>query len=100
MLYQPAYTHDQVGMYEGGALGWRGLQILMKGPMTVTGFIAYAQGWGSLYIRAHKLAYQMIHRHPGLGITNKYGIPDCPERVHWEAEPGKLPLEGTHYSVP
>ena len=54
--------------------------------MTVTGFIAYAQGWGGLYIRAHKLAYQMIHRHPGLGITNKYGIPDCPERVHWEPE--------------
>ena len=62
------------------------LPTLVKGPMTVTGFIAYAQGWGGLYIRAHKLAYQMIKRHPGLGITNKYGIPDCPERVHWEPE--------------
>jgi acyl dehydratase len=62
------------------------LPTLVKGPMTVTGFIAYAQGWGGLYIRAHKLAYQMIKRHPGLGITNTYGIPDCPERVHWEPE--------------
>ena len=62
------------------------LPTLVKGPMTVTGFIAYAQGWGGLYIRAHKLAYQMITRHPGLGITNKYGIPDGPERVHWEPE--------------
>jgi hypothetical protein len=52
--------------------------------MTVTGFIAYAQGWGGLYIRAHKLAYQMLRRHPRLGIPNTYGIPDCPERVHWE----------------
>lgn len=62
------------------------LPTMVKGPMTVTGFIAYAQGWGGLYIRAHKLAYEMIRRHPGLGLMNKYGIPDCPERVHWEPE--------------
>ncbi len=24
--------------------------------------------------------------HPGLGIANRFGIPDCPERVHWEPE--------------
>jgi hypothetical protein len=30
----------------------------VKGPMTVTGFIAYAQGWGGLYIRANKLAWK------------------------------------------
>jgi hypothetical protein len=59
---------------------------LVKGPMTVTGFIAYAQGWGGLYIRAHKLAYQMMTRYPGLGIPNTYGIPNGPERVHWEPE--------------
>jgi hypothetical protein len=57
---------------------------MAKGPMTVTGFIAFAQGWGGLYIRANKLAWKQIHRHPGLGIKNRFGIPDCPERVHWE----------------
>lgn len=62
------------------------LPTMVKGPMTVTGFIAYAQGWGGLYIRANKLAWQLHHRHPGLGIANKYGIPDCPERVHWESD--------------
>ena len=60
------------------------LPTMVKGPMTVTGFIAYAQGWGGLYIRANKLAWKQHHRHPGLGIKNKFGIPDCPERVHWE----------------
>ena len=59
---------------------------MVKGPMTVTGFIAYAQGWGGLYIRANKLAWKLHHTHPGLGITNRFGIPDCPERVHWEEE--------------
>ncbi|MEC9344990.1 MAG: MaoC family dehydratase N-terminal domain-containing protein [Pseudomonadota bacterium] len=62
------------------------LQTMAKGPMTVTGFIAYAQGWGGLYIRANKLAWRLIDAHPGLGIPNRFGIPDCPERVHWEEE--------------
>ena len=62
------------------------LPKMAKGPMTVTGFIAYAQGWGGLYIRANKLAWKQISRHSGLGIKNRFGIPDCPERVHWEHE--------------
>ena len=62
------------------------LPTMAKGPMTVTGFIAYAQGWGGLYIRANKLNWQQINKHPGLGIPNRFNIPDCPERVHWEPE--------------
>ena len=60
------------------------LPRMMKGPMTVTGFIAYAQGWGGLYIRANKMAWKMIDKHPGLGIKNRFNVPDCPERVHWD----------------
>ncbi|MEL0110598.1 MAG: MaoC family dehydratase N-terminal domain-containing protein, partial [Rickettsiales bacterium] len=52
------------------------LPTMLKGPMTVTGFIAYAQGWGGLYIRANKLNWKQIHAHPGLGIENRFGIPD------------------------
>jgi acyl dehydratase len=60
------------------------LAPMVKGPMTVTGFIAYAQGWGGLYIRANRLAHAQLRKHPGLGIPNAFGIPDVPERVHWE----------------
>jgi acyl dehydratase len=62
------------------------LPTMLKGPMTVTGFIGYAQGWGGLYIRTNKIAWKMFDKHPGLGIKNRFGIPDCPERVHWEEE--------------
>jgi acyl dehydratase len=62
------------------------LPVMLKGPMTVTGSIAFAQGWGGLYIRANKLAWKLMQAHPGLGIENRLGIPDCPERVHWEEE--------------
>ncbi|MFA5520860.1 MAG: MaoC family dehydratase N-terminal domain-containing protein [Castellaniella sp.] len=62
------------------------LPVMVKGPMTVTGFIAFAQGWGGLYIRANKLAWKLISAHPGTGIKNRFGIPDVPERVHWEED--------------
>ena len=62
------------------------LPAMFKGPMTVTGFIAYAQGWGGLYIRANKIAWKLIDAHPGVGIKNRFGIPDVPERVHWEED--------------
>ena len=62
------------------------LPKMMKGPMTVTGFICYAQGWGGLYIRANKLAWKMQQAHPGLAIKNRFNVPDCPERVHWDED--------------
>ena len=62
------------------------LPTMVKGPMTITGFIAYTQGWGGLYIRANKLAYDMYGQHPGLAIKNRFGVPDCPERVHWDED--------------
>ncbi|MBY4898530.1 MaoC family dehydratase N-terminal domain-containing protein [Cupriavidus sp. AU9028] len=74
----PRYWED---VSEGEAL-----PVMFKGPMTVTGFIAFAQGWGGLYIRANKLAWKLIDAHPGVGITNRFGIPDVPERVHWEED--------------
>ncbi|SCK32560.1 Acyl dehydratase [Variovorax sp. HW608] len=74
----PRYWED---VKEGEAL-----PVMFKGPMTVTGFIAYAQGWGGLYIRANKLAWKLIDAHPGVGITNRFGISDVPERVHWEED--------------
>lgn len=78
----PRFFEDVV---EGEAL-----PKIAKGPMTVTGFIAFAQGWGGLYIRANKLAWRQVAKHPGLGIPNRFGIPDCPERVHWEDDFAKM----------
>ncbi len=60
------------------------IQPIVKGPMTISGFIAYAQGWGGLYVRANKMNWKQIQRHPGLGIANRFGVLDSPERVHWE----------------
>jgi len=83
-LYAGEEMRRGLPRYWDGVEAGEQLPTMAKGPMTVTGFIAFAQGWGGLYIRANKLAWKQIHRHPGLGIKNRFGIPDCPERVHWE----------------
>lgn len=85
-LYRNEEVRGSETRYWDDVVEGEALPVMFKGPMTVTGFIAYAQGWGGLYIRANKLAWQLIDAHPGVGIRNRFGIPDCPERVHWEEE--------------
>jgi acyl dehydratase len=60
------------------------MAAVVKGPLTVTSVVAFVQGWGSLYVRAHGLAFEMFERHPALGIPNDFGVPEPPERVHWD----------------
>ncbi len=60
------------------------LPEVVKGPLTVTSIIAFVQGWGSLYVRAHGLAFDLFERHPALSIPNELGVPEPPERVHWD----------------
>jgi len=62
------------------------LDTVLKGPSTVTGFVAFTQGWGSLYVRAHGPAFQMFSAHPALAIPNDQGVPEPPERVHWDSD--------------
>ena len=85
-LYANEQIHGATPRYWDDVKEGEALPVMFKGPMTVTGFIAYAQGWGGLYIRANKLAWKLIDAHPGAGIKNRFGIPDVPERVHWEED--------------
>jgi hypothetical protein len=61
------------------------LRTMVKGPMTVTGFIAFAQGWGGLYIRSNRLAWKQLQKHPGLGIPNKFELPPLTTTVRSDA---------------
>lgn len=63
---------------------------IAKGPMTVTGFIAYLQGWGGIYIRAHKLFHRQLRKLPALVMRDEYGVPDVPEAVHWRDDYARL----------
>lgn len=62
------------------------LGAVTKGPYTATTAIAYLLGWGGLYVRAHGDAFDLFDKHPALGIPNENGVPEPPERVHWDAD--------------
>ena len=57
-----------------------------KGPYTATTAIAYLLGWGGLYVRAHGDAFDLFTTHPALAIPNENGVPEPPERVHWDPD--------------
>lgn len=59
---------------------------ITKGPYTATTAIAYLIGWGGLYVRAHGDAFGLFDKHPALGIPNEHGVPEPPERVHWDPD--------------
>jgi acyl dehydratase len=59
---------------------------IIKGPYTATTAVAYLLGWGGLYVRAHGDAFGLYERHPALAIPNEWGVPEPPERVHWDPD--------------
>lgn len=62
------------------------LPRITKGPYTATTAIAFLLGWGGLYVRAHGDAFGLFDSHPALGIPNEWGVPEPPERVHWDPD--------------
>jgi acyl dehydratase len=74
---QPRYWEDVV---EGDDL-----PTIIRGPYTVTTAIAFEQAWGGIFIQAHGRWFNYISRHPNAGIPSDEGVPEPPERVHWDS---------------
>lgn len=60
------------------------LDRIVRGPYTPTMAVAFVQGWGGLYVYAHGYAFDLFRRHPATAIRNSQGVPEPPERVHWD----------------
>jgi len=59
------------------------LHQLIKGPLTPTAEIAFESYFG-IYLVGNKVAANLYERHPALMIPNEQGIPEPPQRVHWD----------------
>jgi acyl dehydratase len=59
---------------------------VIRGPYTPTIAVAFEQAWGGLYVHAHGYWYDLIKRHPALGLLNDLGVPEPPEAVHWDSD--------------
>ncbi len=69
--------------FEDVAVGDK-LPTMAKGPMTVTGFIAFTQGWGALHSR------QQAELEADQPSRRRRHTPDCPESVHWDPDMAAL----------
>lgn len=57
---------------------------IIRGPYTATTAVAFEQGWGGLFIRAHGYLFDFLDRHPNAALLNEFGTPEPPEAVHWD----------------
>ena len=55
----------------------------VKGPLTPTAEIAFESQLG-IYLVGNKVAANLYAKHPALMIPNEQGIPEPPQRVHWD----------------
>ena len=56
---------------------------LLKGPLTPTAEIAFESQLG-IYLVGNKVAANLYAKHPKLFIVNEQGVPEPPQRVHWD----------------
>jgi acyl-CoA thioesterase FadM len=59
------------------------LKPILKGPLTPTAEIAFESFFG-VYLVGNKVAANLYKRHPKLMIPNEQGVPEPPQRVHWD----------------
>jgi acyl dehydratase len=55
----------------------------VKGPLTPTAEIAFESQLG-IYLVGNKVAANLYAKHPKLFIVNEQGVPEPPQRVHWD----------------
>ena len=59
------------------------LPRVLKGPLTPTGEIAFESFFG-VYLVGNVVAARLYDKHPALMIPNEQGVPEPPQRVHWD----------------
>jgi len=59
------------------------LPRVLKGPLTPTSEIAFESFFG-VYLVGNIVAARLYEKHPALMIPNEQGVPEPPQRVHWD----------------
>ncbi|HVM98168.1 MAG TPA: MaoC family dehydratase N-terminal domain-containing protein [Candidatus Acidoferrales bacterium] len=59
------------------------LNRIIKGPLTPTAEIAFESYFG-VYLVGNVVAANLYAKHPALMIPNEQGVPEPPQRVHWD----------------
>ena len=76
--YRPASTRRWSEVTVGEKL-----PRVLKGPLTPTSEIAFESFFG-VYLVGNVVAARLYDKHPALMIPNEQGVPEPPQRVHWD----------------
>lgn len=91
------WTPEEIERFQGEYRGekraaertWEDVQVgdsigkVIKGPLTGTGEIAFESFFG-MYLVGNIVASQLLDKHPMLMVPNEQGVPEPPQRVHWD----------------
>ncbi len=89
---EAAYARERAERRGGTILYWdevepgETLVDMVKGPLSVTDNVAFLIGFGTVFVRAHRIWHEFRERHPGAGVKDRHGVWDVPERVHWDED--------------
>jgi hypothetical protein len=73
---------------------------LLKGPLTVNEMITWLMGWGSPLCKSSRIAHLFMHEHPNAAIRDpETGVPDLPERAHWDEPYARAAGIGAGYDI-
>ena len=84
-LYAQEICRGREPLYFEDVMPGDAIPQIVRGPYTATTAVAFEQGWGGLFIKAHGFWFDYLRRHPAAGIANAYNIPEPPEAVHWDS---------------
>lgn len=80
--YYRDYRRTKVRYWDDVTVG-ESLAKVLKGPHTGTAEIALEAYFG-FYLMGNEVAYRAMERHPHLFVPNEQGVPEPPQRVHWD----------------
>lgn len=89
---EQAYDRERSERRGAKPLYWEDVNVgdlltdMVKGPLSVTDNVAFLIGFGTVFVRAHRIWHEFRQRHPGAGVKDRYGVWDVPERVHWDED--------------
>lgn len=86
-----AQYHKEAEVFRSGGAGRAEFQVgapvptMIRGPYSTATAVGFAQAWGGAFISSHGYWFEMLAKHPKLGVSGTSGAPESPESVHWNS---------------
>jgi len=86
------YAHEPELIRGNTPRYWEDVQVgdrlgpMIRGPWSPTYFINFVRATGGMFTFSHGYWYDFLRRHPKAGLPNALGVPEGPDRGHWDSD--------------